>query len=315
MADPKKRSKISVIVMISPGISVDSLVPELMDSLHSLRRPFELILVDDATTDSTFSMLRRVAQKEKRIRVIRLRTRSGEAGALEAGLRCASGSVVVYMNAQVRVNPKGIPLLIHRLDEGADFVIGYRFPRRDSFLNRWVSFGFNWLVSRITQFRFHDVHSGIFATRREVLNHIRFYGDMVHFIPLLAGQQGYQLVEQKIEQLPGKFRQSKYPKEYMQRLLDILTVFFLTRYSKKPIHFMGFVGIVFALVGLAIEIYLFIYRILGLGAIAGRPLLLLGALLLVIGIQMISIGLIGEMIIFTHADTVKEYNIEEIINE
>lgn len=310
----QKSSKISLIVLIPNGISVELLIPELMDSMVSLRRPFELILVDDATTDQTFSLLRQWAQKEKRIRILRFRIPSGEAAALEAGLRSAAGSIIVYMNAQVQVNPKQIPLLIHRLDQGVDFVIGHRSPRRDSFLNQWVSWGFNWLVSRITKFRFHDVHSGIFATRREVLQHIRFYGDMVHFIPLLASQQGYKLVEQRIEQLPGKFRQSKYPKEYMQRLLDILTVFFLTRYSKKPIHFMGFVGTVFVLVGLVIEVYLFIYRILGLGAIAGRPLLLLGALLLVIGIQMISIGLIGEMIIFTHAEAVEEYDIEEIIN-
>lgn len=314
MANPVKRSKISVIVRIPNEIFLESLIPQLIEAMHSLRQPFELILVDNATTDATFSILRQLAQKEKRIRVIRLRTPSGEAGALEAGLRCARGAIVVYMNAQVQVNPKQIPLLLDPLNKGADFVIGHRSPRRDSILNRWVSWGFNWLVARITKFRFHDVHSGIFATKREVLHHIRFYGDMIHFIPVLVGQQGYKLVEQKIEQLPGKFRQSKYPKEYMQRLLDILTVFFLTRYSKKPIHFMGFLGTVFALVGLAIEVYLFVYRILGFGAIAGRPLLLLGALLLVIGIQMISIGLIGEMIIFTHAETVEDYNIEETIN-
>jgi hypothetical protein len=130
---------------------------------------------------------------------------------------------------------------------------------------------------------------------------------------VLADRQGYKIAEAKIEQLPGAFRKSKYFNEYVQRLLDIITVIFLTNYSKKPIHFLGFVGALFTLVGAVIEIYLFIYRIFQLGPIAGRPLLLLGALLLVIGIQLISIGLLGEMIIFTHARDIKEYNIEEII--
>jgi hypothetical protein len=129
----------------------------------------------------------------------------------------------------------------------------------------------------------------------------------------LAKKQGYKITEEKIAQLPGKFRKSKSISEYLQRSLDILTVIFLTKYSKKPIHLLGFIGGVLTLFGGVINLYLFFYRILGYGSIAGRPLLLLGALSLVIGIQMIAMGLIGEMIIFTHAEDIKEYNIETII--
>jgi hypothetical protein len=133
------------------------------------------------------------------------------------------------------------------------------------------------------------------------------------FIPVLAARQGYKVAEEQIEQLPGTFRKSVHVAEYIQRLLDIITVIFLTKYSKKPLHFLGFFGMIFTVAGLAMNLYLFVYRILGFGAIAGRPLLLLGALLLVIGLQMISIGLIGEMIIYTHAREIKEYNIETVI--
>jgi hypothetical protein len=170
------------------------------------------------------------------------------------------------------------------------------------------------MARKISKIKIHDMNSGFFAARREVLEHISFYGDLHTFIPVLAAQQGYRVDEEKVEQLPGVFRKSKYLGEYFQRLLDILTVFFLSRYSKKPIHFLGLVGSIFVGIGFAIEMYLFIYRILGIGGIAGRPLLILGALMLVIGIQMISIGLLGEMIIFTHAGEIEEYNIEKTIN-
>ena len=145
------------------------------------------------------------------------------------------------------------------------------------------------------------------------MENIQIYGGLSQFIPVLAKKQGYKIAEEKIEQLSGKFRKSRFVSEYLQRSLDILTVLFLTKYSKKPIHFLGFLGGVFTALGGIIELYLFFYRILGYGPIAGRPLLLAGALLLVIGIQMVAMGLIGEMIIFTHAGDIKEYNIEEIL--
>ena len=147
-----------------------------------------------------------------------------------------------------------------------------------------------------------------------MLDRIVFYGDLYNFIPVLTAQQGYKVGEATIAQMPGSFRTSRYPREYLRRLLDIVTVFFLTRYAKKPIHFLGFVGTLLMLAGGVIELYLFIYRILGMGPIAGRPLLILGALLLVIGIQMISIGLLGEMLIFTHAGDIEEYNIASVID-
>jgi len=206
-----------------------------------------------------------------------------------------------------------VPNLIKPLDEGFDLFVGWRHPPRDSKLNLFVSKFFNFMINKVASLKLHDINSGIFAAKKEVLENISLYGDLNNFVPVLATKQGYKVTEEKIEQLPGWFRKSRYPSEYIRRFLDIITVFFLTRYSKKPIHFLGFVGAVFTISGIVINLYLFIYRILQLGPIAGRPMLLLGALLLIIGIQMVSIGLIGEMIIFTHAKEVKEYNIEEIV--
>jgi glycosyltransferase involved in cell wall biosynthesis len=308
------RMQVSVIVSaVNIADQAEGLVRAIASAFAPLKKPFEMIVVDDGSRDGTFRNLSAMARADKRLRIIRLRTTFGEAAALDAGFRASRGESVVYLSGRVRVSAADLPGLLRRLED-ADFVSGLRTPRRDSRLNQWISRGFNRLVSRITGVRLHDVNSGVFAARRKVLEAVPVYGDMVNFIPVLAAQQGYRTVEEPVEQLAGTFRQSRYPKEYVQRLLDLLTVFFLTRYSRKPIHFMGFVGAAFAAVGLVIELYLFVYRILGFGAIAGRPLLILGALLLVIGIQMVSIGLIGEMIIFTHADDIEPYNIEETLN-
>ena len=307
--------KISLIVYLyNFAESVESLYDSAVDAMEGIGEPFELVFVDDGSTDSTYEKLAVIADGDTRVRVVRMRSTFGEASALDAGLRYSKGQRIVYLSGRVRANPKEIPKFIEALSAGEDLVVGWRSPRRDSLLNRWISWIFNRLTSRMSKVRLHDINSGIIVTYRTVLEKISFYGDLYNFIPVLAGQQGYRVSEEKIEQLPGSFRKSRYPKEYLQRLLDIVTVFFLSRYSKKPIHFLGFFGTVFVLGGLGIEIYLFIYRILQMGPIAGRPLLILGALLLVIGIQMISIGLLGEMIIFTHAGEIEDYNIQEIIN-
>lgn len=306
--------QVSIIVA---AYNIDESVSELADTLVTAMtgtgRNFEVLFVDDGSTDRTFEKLKEKSA-DSRVRVIKMRSTFGEAAALEAGLKNAQGEEIAFLSGRVRVAPQGLPVLFDALDSGDDFIVGWRHPRRDGLLNRLISRMFNSLACRISKIRLHDINSGVFVTRRSVLSKVSFYGDLYNFLPVLAAQQGYKVKEVKIEQLRGMFRKSKYPKEYVQRMLDIITVFFLSRYSKKPIHFLGFLGTFLFLVGLIIELYLFIYRILLIGPIAGRPLLILGALLLVIGIQMISIGLLGEMVIFTHAGEIEEYNIEEIIN-
>jgi glycosyltransferase involved in cell wall biosynthesis len=314
--DKRVPDKISTIVSLyNFADSVESLYGSLIQSLEKTGIPFEVVFIDDGSTDTTFSILEKIAHEDRRIRVVRMRTTFGEASALEAGLRFSDGDCIVFLSGRVRVNTMEIPEFLEQLSRDQDLIVGWRSPRRDYILNRLISWIFNWMVSRMSKVKLHDINSGIIVTRRAVLEKISYYGDLCNFIPVMAGQQGYRVSELKIEQLKGSFRRSRYPREYVKRFLDIITVFFLSRYSKKPIHFLGFMGTILVLAGMGIEIYLFIYRIFQFGGIAGRPLLVLGALLLVIGIQMISIGLLGEMLIFTHAGEIEEYNIEEIINE
>lgn len=292
---------------------IETVGRELVRALEEHGAPFEIIFVDDGSIDQTFPLLSKMAQADPRVRVIKMRSTFGEASSFDAALQLSRGSKIIYFTARVLINPKGILKLLEKLDDKNDLVVGWRYPRRDSLLNQFISRIFNMVALRWSTLKLHDINSGILVARRDVLENVPLYGGLNNFIPLLALRQGYKVAEEKIEQMPGKFRQSRYVNDYLQRFLDIITVIFLKNYSKKPLHFLGFLGAIFTIAGAGINLYLFIYRILGFGAIAGRPLLLLGALLLVIGIQMISIGLVGEMVIFTHAKDIKEYNVEKIL--
>ncbi|NIR51203.1 glycosyltransferase [candidate division KSB1 bacterium] len=319
--DGKMREKVapakvrtSVIVYVHNFDREISAVSQTLKSgFEEITEDFEIIFVDDGSIDGTWQELKKIAQDDRRIKLIRLRTEFGESASFDAGIKQATGDRVVFFTIRVRINAAQISKLIARLDDGFDLVMGWRHPRRDSGLNQFISKTFNRIVRWISKISLHDINSGVFAARKELLQDLPLYGNLNIFLPILASRRGYRVSDEPIEQLPGKFRQSKYVSEYIQRLLDIVTVVFLTNYSKKPLHFLGFLGLIFTMLGAGMNLYLFIYRIFQFGPIAGRPLLLLGALLLVIGIQMISIGLIGEMIIFTHAKDIKEYTIEEIL--
>lgn len=293
--------------------SVRDLYVSLSESMQKSGRDYELIFVDDGSGDNTFKILTEIEKNDSRVKIIKMRAIFGEAASFDAGIKQSKGDTLIYITGRVRVAAKGLLDLLKSLDQGYDMVIGWRYPRADSTLNQFISKSFNWISRKFSGLPFHDMNSGVLVAKREVLENMPIYGSLNHFLPVLAVRQGYKVTETKIEQVKGWFRQSRYFKEYLQRLLDILTVIFLTKYSKKPIHFLGFVGTVFTLMGLGINVYLFFYRIFEFGPIGGRPLLLFGSLLLVVGVQLISIGLLGEMIIFTHAREIKEYNIEKIV--
>lgn len=306
--------KISVIVSIyNLEADIEHYFQTLQTTLDSLREKYEIIFIDDNSADGTYGKLIQIARQHPQVKLIKMRSHFGEASAFEAGFKMSLGEYIIFYTTRVRPDARDLPRLLAKLREGYDLVVGWRSPRKDGVLNKLISAVFNFIMRKISGLKLKDINSGIIVVRRNVIENIQVYGGLNQFIPILARKQGYRITEEKIAQLAGTFRKSKSLSEYLQRSLDILTVIFLTKYSKKPIHFLGFVGGVLVVVGGIIDLYLFFYRILGFGSIAGRPLLLLGALSLVIGIQMIAMGLIGEMIIFTHAGDIQEYNIEEVI--
>jgi glycosyltransferase involved in cell wall biosynthesis len=321
----KKRSKKTAIASSSlPTVSVIvavqnqkghlvSMNQDLQNTLKAYGKPFEIIYVDDGSNDGTWIELGSIAGKHPNTRAVKLRSTFGEASVLDAGMQVAAGEEIIYFTCRVKIKISDLANLLEKLDDGFDIAIGVRHPRRDSRFNRLVSKIFNALTNRMTKIHLRDINSGVLATRKSVLENVPFYGTLSAFLPVLAHRQGYKVAEAQIEQLPGHFTQSLYPKNYIRRFLDLISVIFLSKYSKKPLHFLGFLGAIFAIIGAGINVYLFFYRILGIGGIAGKPMLLLGTMLLIIGIQFISIGLLGEIIIFTHAKNIKDYNIEEII--
>jgi len=311
----RKQVGISAIITVSESADgLEALYDQLRGFLSSQgEEAFEMIFVDNGVGGGEVEWLERKSREEEGVALIRFRSAFSEASALDAGFRASSGKVILYMTTRVRIDPGGLSLLMPRLHDDADLVVAWRHPRSDSKLNWWISRAFNRMTSAIGGLKLHDLNSGCFVARKEVLRDVLLYGDLDKFLPLLAFKQGYRVKEEQIAQLHGKFRKSYYVKDYFNRLLDLITIIFLTNYSKKPIHFLGFLGVLFSAAGGILSFYLFVYRITGQGPIAGRPLLLLGVLLLVIGIQMIAIGLLGEMMIYTHASEIKEYNVEKVI--
>lgn len=304
-------AKIDVTVVLTANNTREAIERQregIVESLEGAGYTYEVLsITGNGNSDDRATLIGTIDSRSH------LKSNLRESEALKAGLGKARGEIIAYIVGRVNVDTRRLATLVERVRAGSDMVVGYRVPRRDSALNRFVSRIFNLISRLVTGLKLHDLNSGVIVARREVYRKMPMYGDLDKFIPILAHRHGFKVTEEKIEQMPGTYRQSFYLNDYINRLLDIITVIFLVKYSKKPLHLMGFFGLIFASIGMVINIYLFIYRITGMGGIAGRPLLILGVLLLVIGIQMISIGLLGEMIIFTHAKDLEEYDIEEIV--
>ncbi len=204
--------------------------------------------------------------------------------------------------------------LLEELDKGFDFVAGWRYPRVDPLLNRMQSSAFNFLARRFTRAKFHDLNCKVRAMRRRVPDEIEIYGDLFRFLPILAERRGFRIAEVQLEhqQELGKVGFFGFG-AYIRRILDLTTMFFLIKFTKKPLRFFGLVGFAFILVGVLICLYLTYEKLFAGQGLSGRPMLVLGVMMIVLGMQTISIGLIGEMIIFTHAKGMKEYQIDQIL--
>lgn len=302
-----------IIPVLNQGDNVIECYTQLISVLERLAKEYEVIFVDDGSTDNTFQVLSELREKNPKIKVIRFGCSFGSAASLSAGMDYSSGKIIVTMNPSLWVSPSEIPKLLAKIEEGYDFVIGWRSPWKDPPSYHFLSRMFNFLSSSMTNLKLHDTNCELKAFRREVIESLKLYGDLYRFLPVLVHREGFKVGEVKVIQPP---RQSRYRlfniQMYLRRLLDLFTIFFLTRYTKKPLHLFGGVGLLFFITGFIISAYLAYVKLSG-HAIGGRPLLLLGVLLLVVGIQVITIGLLGELLIFTHAQETKEYNIKEIL--
>ncbi len=277
-------------------------------------RSYEIIYVIDGDFGEVMEVLKRLIADGEKIKVIKLARRFGEATALTIGIRQSSGSLILTLPAYQQVEAREIPRLGEALED-CDMVVARRWPRKDSLFNRIQSRVFHLLLKPVSDINFHDIGCGVRVFRKRVTEEVNIYGDQHRFLPILAQKYGFRVVEMDAAQAHKDTLKRVYsPGTYMQRMLDIFSILFLVKFTKRPLRFFGILGSVLFALGSSVLFYLlFIKVFLGVG-LAGRPILLLGTLLVVLGVQVFAIGLLGEIIIFTHAKDIKEYTIDQIIN-
>ncbi len=294
------KGKIDLTVLIPLYNEKDNLRP-LFDKIRQTLTPagfdWEVIFVDDGSNDGSPEIIRSLQASSSRVRLISLRRNFGKSAALDAGFKEVRGRRIVIMDADLQDDPAEIGGLMERLDSGFDLVSGWRVERRDRFIKKYTSRIFNLVTSCLSGIKLHDFNCGLKAMNAEVPANISLYGELHRYIPVLAYWKGFRVAEKKVRHHPRVAGESKFGVyRFFAGFMDILTVMFLTRYSKKPLHLFGGAGLILFSAGVLINGYLVLLSILGVDYIRARPLLFLGILLILIGFQLISIGLLGEML-------------------
>jgi len=311
---------ISVVVPLhNEERSVALLHEELEAALDPLDEPWEAVYVDDGSTDGSFAALTRLHAHKDNVRVVRLRRNFGKAAALQAGFAQAAGEHVVTIDGDLQDDPAEIPRLLAKLEEGFDLVSGWKTKRRDPLRRRIPSKIFNRTAGWMSGLRLHDMNCGLKAYRAEVVHNLVLYGELHRFIPVLAHEQGYRVAELPVHHRPREHGRSRYGLErYLRGFLDLLTVSFMGRYRHRPLHLFGGLGLLLGLTGTAVLVYLTIDKIAG-HAIGRRPLLTLGVLLVVVGMQFFTLGLISEMITSHHEERAlarerRDVHVDEVLS-
>jgi glycosyltransferase involved in cell wall biosynthesis len=306
---------ISVVVpLLNEERSLEVLYAEIAAALESRSDDFEVVFVDDGSSDGSMGVLTRLHEEYANVVVVHLRRNFGKAAALQAGFLEARGDLIVTIDADLQDDPAEIPKLLAKLDEGFDLVSGWKTRRNDPFLRRLFSRMFNWATGVVSGVRLHDVNCGLKAYRSEVLQGLRIYGELHRFIPVLAAYRGFRVAEIPVNHRPRAHGHSRYgPERYLRGFFDLLSVTFMGRYRHRPLHLFGGLGALMGAIGFVILTYLTVIWFWGEG-IGHRPLLTLGVLLVVVGIQFVSLGLLSELITSQHEERMDErQRIEQLV--
>jgi glycosyltransferase involved in cell wall biosynthesis len=300
----------AIIPLYNEEQSLEELHRRLTQILSSLSDRFEIIFVDDGSTDNSFSVLQNLHTRDSRVKVLRFRRNFGKSSALSAGFKKSRGEIIITLDADLQDLPEEIPSLLRKLEQGYDLVSGWKKKRKDSLIRKIASWLFNRTTSFFTGVQLHDFNCGLKCYRRELVDELALYGELHRYIPAIANWKGFRVGEVRVGHHPRMHGVSKFGSErYLRGLFDLLTVIMLTKYPEKPLHFFGLLGTVLSLSGLAINLYMAVLRISGKW-ISNRPLLLMGILLLILGVQFIFFGLMGELIVFS-AQREKSYTLKE----
>ena len=305
-----------LVSVVIPLYNEEESLNELSDRLEPVLQSmsggaYEVIFVDDGSTDSSYEVLRKLNRTNRRFKAIRFRTNYGKSAALAIGFEQARGDYIFTMDADLQDDPAELPKLLAELQKGYDLVSGWKKKRHDPWHKTLPSKLFNSVVRKVTRLKIHDFNCGLKVYRREVLGALSVYGEMHRYLPAQAHWQGFRVTELPVTHHPRKHGVSKFGmSRLIKGLLDLMTLVLTTRYARRPLHIFGTVGIAIATIGFLIDFWLTIEWFLGRTTLTNRPLALLGVLLIIVGVQLISIGLIGEMVAKNSLDN-KEYSIRE----
>lgn len=305
-----------VVPLYNEEENVEVLHERLKTVLDALGAGYEIIYVDDGSGDNTLSLLEEIQKKDSNVLVLSLRRNFGQTAAFAAGFDFARGDIVITIDGDLQNDPKDIPRLLDAIKD-CDLVSGWRKKRKDPFITRRLpSMIANWLISKVTGVKLHDYGCSLKAYRRDVVKNLRLYGEMHRFIPAVASWYGVRVAEIETTHHPRLRGKSKYGiSRTIKVLLDLITVKFLQSFSTKPMQFFGPMGIIFGIIGFGISLYLSIEKLFSGVNIGGRPLLLLGALLIIVGVQFVGMGLLGEMLVRVYHESQKKpiYTIKKIL--
>jgi glycosyltransferase involved in cell wall biosynthesis len=295
---------ISVIIpLLDEEESVIELSIALKKVLEAMRANYEVIFIDDGSTDSSFQKIKEINHLNNRFKCIKFKRNYGKSAALSEGFKIAKGDYIITMDADLQDDPEEIPALIQKLNEGYDLVSGWKKIRLDPFIKKHTSKVFNFVTSTLVGLKLHDYNCGLKAYKKDVIKSIRIYGEMHRYIPAIAYLSGFKVTEIPVTHHARKFGKTKFgTSRFINGLLDLITVLFTTKFIKRPLHFFGTIGIVTSVLGFGIIAYLTILKFFDSVPISNRPLFLVGILLSIVGVQFISLGLIAEMITKTSAD-------------
>jgi len=298
-----------VIPVYNEEESIEALYKELKSVLDNIKKTYEIIFVDDGSTDKSFEILEKLHNEDKKVKVIKFRRNFGKSSAIDAGFKNARGEIVFTMDADLQDDPKEIPRFLDKINEGFDLVVGWKYNRKDPYTKRIPSKIFNYLLMYLTGINIHDSNCCFKAYKKNVTDTLSIYGELHRYIPVLVHWKGFKITEIRVNHRPRMYGKSKYGvMRLFKGFLDLITVKFLTAYAGSPLYLFGTSGFIFSIIGFLAGLYLLYEKYILNKLIGERPLLLLSILFVLIGIQFIFMGLIGEMI--TSTNRINDYNIE-----
>jgi len=306
-----------VIPVFNEAQSLRPLCAELIEVLPKVSEFYEVLIIDDGSTDETSTIVQSLEKENTSFKVIRLRKNFGKSVALSRGFQEAKGDVIVTLDGDLQDDPNEIPKLLEKLEEGYDLISGWKQNRQDPFLKKHSSKLFNQVTALFSGLKLHDFNCGLKCYRKVVVGDLKLYGQLHRFIPVLAYGKGFRIGEVAVRHRRRTYGRTKYgPVRYLEGIFDLFTVLLLTKYIKRPLHFLGRPGLVMGGVGFLICSYLSFLWFMGHRPIGNRPLLFFGILLILSGIQIFCVGLLGELITYTfHQNESNTSSKEEKVSE